>query len=117
MPLNAIQHTQITALNGLKFESIEEQNAWLAHCEERWAAPAHSRPQEAARKGAFVISEADRIVNPPREITQLIGKAQKIGPNRWGRRRIPHETASSATLRSSVKLGPPLAQVWSLRGR
>ncbi len=28
-----------TALKGRKFESIEAQNAWLAHWEERWAAP------------------------------------------------------------------------------
>lgn len=36
---NAIQHTQSTALKGRKFESIEAQNAWLSHWEERWAAP------------------------------------------------------------------------------
>jgi len=36
---NAIQHTQSTALKGRKFDSIEDQNAWLAHWEERWAAP------------------------------------------------------------------------------
>jgi len=36
---SAIKHTQGTALKGRKFESIEEQNAWLAHWEERWAAP------------------------------------------------------------------------------
>lgn len=36
---SAIQHTQSTALKGRKFESIEEQNQWLAHWEERWAAP------------------------------------------------------------------------------
>jgi hypothetical protein len=36
---NAIQHTQATALQGRRFESIEVQNAWLAHWEERWAAP------------------------------------------------------------------------------
>jgi transposase len=36
---NAIQHTQSTALKGRKFESIEEQNTWLARWEERWAAP------------------------------------------------------------------------------
>jgi transposase len=36
---NAIQHTQSTALKGRKFASIEDQNAWLAHWEERWAAP------------------------------------------------------------------------------
>ena len=36
---NAIKHTQTTALKGRRFESIEAQNAWLAHWEERWAAP------------------------------------------------------------------------------
>jgi len=36
---NAIQHTQGTALKGRKFEVIDEQNTWLAHWEERWAAP------------------------------------------------------------------------------
>lgn len=36
---SAIQHTQNTALKGRKFASIEEQNTWLAHWEERWAAP------------------------------------------------------------------------------
>jgi len=34
---NAIQHTQNTALKGRTFESIEQQNAWLMHWEERWA--------------------------------------------------------------------------------
>jgi transposase len=34
----AIGHTQGTALRGRRFESIEAQNAWLAHWEERWAA-------------------------------------------------------------------------------
>lgn len=36
---SAIQHTQTTALKGRKFDSIEAQNQWLAHWEERWAAP------------------------------------------------------------------------------
>jgi transposase len=36
---SAIQHTQSTALKGRKFESIDAQNAWLAHWEDRWAAP------------------------------------------------------------------------------
>jgi transposase len=35
---NAIKHTQNTALKGRNFESIEAQNTWLAHWEERWAA-------------------------------------------------------------------------------
>jgi len=36
---SAIQHTQDTALKGRKFDSIEAQNDWLLHWEERWAAP------------------------------------------------------------------------------
>ena len=36
---NAIQHTQDTALKGRVFETIEAQNQWLLHWEERWAAP------------------------------------------------------------------------------
>jgi transposase len=35
---NAIQHTQSTALKGKRFESIEAQNAFLMHWEEKWAA-------------------------------------------------------------------------------
>lgn len=36
---SAIQHTQATALKGRRFDSIEEQNSFLADWEERWAAP------------------------------------------------------------------------------
>jgi 5S rRNA maturation endonuclease (ribonuclease M5) len=35
---NAIQHTQDTALKGRVFESIDDQNSWLMHWEENWAA-------------------------------------------------------------------------------
>ncbi|TNF46177.1 IS21 family transposase [bacterium] len=35
---NAVKYTQDTALKGRKFESIEAQNDWLRHWEERWAA-------------------------------------------------------------------------------
>lgn len=35
---NAIKHTQSTALKGRTFERIEEQNVWLMHWEEKWAA-------------------------------------------------------------------------------
>jgi len=35
---NAIEHTQATALKGRRFESIEAQNAYLLHWEEKWAA-------------------------------------------------------------------------------
>jgi len=34
-----IQYTQGTALKGRKFESIQSQNSWRAHWEEKWAAP------------------------------------------------------------------------------
>ena len=36
---SAIQHTQGTALKGRRFETLDDQNAWLAHWEARWAAP------------------------------------------------------------------------------
>jgi transposase len=36
---SAVKHTQSTALQGRRFESIEEQNDFLARWEERWAAP------------------------------------------------------------------------------
>jgi transposase len=35
---SAIQHTQSTALKGKRFESLEEQNEFLAHWEQNWAA-------------------------------------------------------------------------------
>lgn len=35
---NAIQYTQNTALKGRVFEAIAEQNVWLSHWEENWAA-------------------------------------------------------------------------------
>jgi Mu transposase-like protein len=35
---SAIQHTQSTALQGKRFESIDEQNEYLAHWEANWAA-------------------------------------------------------------------------------
>ena len=35
---HAIGHTQATALKGRRFESIDEQNAFLAHWERNWAA-------------------------------------------------------------------------------
>lgn len=44
---NGIQHTQNTALKGRRFESVEEQNAFLMRWEERWAAPRiHGRTRE-----------------------------------------------------------------------
>jgi transposase len=48
---NAIQHTQGTALKGKRFDSIDAQNTWLAHWEERWAAPRiHGRKKRQVLK-------------------------------------------------------------------
>ena len=65
---SAIQHTQSTALKGRKFESIEEQNTWLAHWEERWAAPRiHGRKKRqvlamfAEEKPALIPLPAQRF--------------------------------------------------------
>ena len=35
---SAVGYTQKTALKGRRFESIDEQNVFLAHWNERWAA-------------------------------------------------------------------------------
>ena len=35
---NAIGHTQATALQGKRSDSLAEQNAYLLHWEEKWAA-------------------------------------------------------------------------------
>jgi len=59
---NAIQHTQGTALKGRKFESIEAQNEWLAHWEERWAAPRiHGRKK---RQVAEIFREEQPHLQP-----------------------------------------------------
>jgi transposase/5S rRNA maturation endonuclease (ribonuclease M5) len=36
---NSVKYTQDTGLKGRKFDSLEAQNDWLMHWEERWAAP------------------------------------------------------------------------------
>ena len=52
---NAVKHTQTTALKGRRFDSIEAQNDWLMHWEERWAAPRiHGR---AKRQVAEMFTE------------------------------------------------------------
>jgi transposase len=54
---NAIQHTQATALKGRRFESIEEQNAFLEHWESKWAA---SRIHGAERRQVQAMFEQER---------------------------------------------------------
>ncbi len=54
---NAIGHTQATALKGRRFESIEEQNAFLEHWETKWAAP---RIHGSARRQVQAMFEEER---------------------------------------------------------
>ncbi len=59
---NAINHTQETALKGRTFESIEEQNAFLLHWEEKWAAPrVHGR---AKRQVQAMFEEEKPFLKP-----------------------------------------------------
>ena len=54
---NAIGHTQATALKGRRFESIEEQNAFLEHWETKWAA---SRIHGSERRQVQAMFEEER---------------------------------------------------------
>jgi len=59
---NAIGHTQATALKGRRFESIEEQNEYLAHWETRWAA---QRIHGGHKKQVQAMYEEERpLLNP-----------------------------------------------------
>ena len=61
---NAIGHTQGTALKGRRFETIEEQNEWLMHWEERWAAPRiHGRTKRQVQ--AMFIDEKPHLKTLP----------------------------------------------------
>lgn len=60
----AIQHTQDTALKGKRFETIEKQNEWLAHWEERWAAPRiHGRKKRQVQ--AMYLEEKSHLLPLP----------------------------------------------------
>jgi hypothetical protein len=54
---NAIGHTQATALKGRRFETIEEQNAFLEHWEGKWAA---SRIHGSARRQVQAMYEEEK---------------------------------------------------------
>jgi transposase len=62
---NAIQHTQNTALTGRKFESIEEQNEFLMHWEEKWAAP---RIHGRAKRQVQAMFEEEKPFLKPLEV-------------------------------------------------
>jgi len=55
---HAIGHTQATALKGRRFESIEEQNEFLAHWEKNWAA---KRIHGTERRQVQAMFEQERV--------------------------------------------------------
>ena len=59
---NAIQHTQSTALAGRRFESIDEQNAFLEHWETRWAA---QRIHGSAKRQVEAMFQEERAALGP----------------------------------------------------
>ena len=65
---NAIGHTQATALKGKRFESIEEQNAYLEHWETQWAAP---RIHGSARRQVQAMFEEERAHLQPLPIAGM----------------------------------------------
>ncbi len=59
---NAVKYTQNTALKGRKFATIEEQNEWLLHWEDRWASRRiHGR---AKRQVAELFQEEKPYLKP-----------------------------------------------------
>lgn len=59
---NAVKYTQNTALKGRKFSTIEAQNEWLAHWEDRWASRRiHGR---AKRQVAEMFEEEKPYLKP-----------------------------------------------------
>jgi transposase/5S rRNA maturation endonuclease (ribonuclease M5) len=59
---NAVKYTQDTALKGRRFSTIEDQNEWLAHWEDRWASRRiHGR---AKRQVAEMFQEEKPYLKP-----------------------------------------------------
>ena len=104
---NAIQHTQSTALKGTKFESIEAQNVWLAHWEERWAAPRiHGRKKRqvlamfAEEKPDAEAAAGDRASATSAETSHTVDDARSgAGPARRITRRCRHRCMRVVTVR------------------
>ena len=73
---NAIGHTQATALKGRRFESLEEQNAFLEHWESKWAA---SRIHGSARRQVQAMFEEERpqLQPLPVQTMQYFTQAQR----------------------------------------
>ena len=115
---STIKHTQNTVLKGLKFNCIEDQNAWLAHWEERWATG-----RIDGRKRRHVIQlfleETPHLQPPPlqgfRFFTQETRTVDDAGLVRWSalttppcRHRCTRRSSSANTgarSRSSISAG------------
>jgi len=65
---HAIGHTQATALKGRRFESIEEQNAFLEHWERKWAA---TRIHGTERRQVQALFEEERPHLQPLPVTGM----------------------------------------------
>lgn len=65
---NAIGHTQATALKGKRFETIEEQNAYLEHWETKWAA---SRIHGSERRQVQAMFEEERAHLQPLSVLPM----------------------------------------------
>ncbi|MBK7171225.1 MAG: IS21 family transposase [Gammaproteobacteria bacterium] len=75
---NAIQHTQSTALKGRRFGSIEAQNAYLAHWEERWAAP---RIHGRKKRQVLAMYAEERAHLEPLPLTGSASSARRCAPS------------------------------------
>ena len=73
---HAIGHTQATALKGRRFESIEEQNAFLDHWERKWAA---TRIHGTERRQVQSMFEEERPLLQPLPVSgaQSFSQAQR----------------------------------------
>jgi transposase len=72
---NAIQHTQNTALKGRRFESIEEQNRFLLHWEETWAA---QRIHGRTKRQVAEISAEEKPYLKPLPLTRFAFFCQEV---------------------------------------
>jgi hypothetical protein len=116
----AIQHTQSTALKGRKFESIEEQNAWLAHWEERWAAPRiHGRKK---RQVLEMFAEEKPHLQPlPIERMRTFEQVRRVpsmmpAPCKSAARSTP-PTRTGLSARSTVRIYATRSRSWTATAR
>ena len=101
---SAIQHTQSTALKGRKFKTIEEQNIWLAHWEEKWAAPRiHGRKKRQVME--MFLEEKPHLARLPLEGFRYFKEEERtVDDSGLVQVKGIYYTALPAKLRSIVKV-------------